>query len=136
MTDVSIKAAIDDARALLDALLASDWRDIHVETGGTEIFIAREGGGANPMRASPEPAGEVSRKDKTTLTVTAPHVATLVSVAAIGSVVTQGDTVATIVVLDEQEAVPAPVSGRVATVHVEEGALIEFKTPILDIVAS
>jgi len=136
MTTGTDKAAINDARALLDALLASDWGDVHVTSGGTEIFIARAAGGANPMRTSSEPAVEALRGGGTTSTVTAPHVATLVSVVPIGSNVTQGERVATIEVLNEEEMVLAPVSGRVSVVHAEQGRLLEFKTPILDIVAS
>ena len=135
MTTGTDKAAINDARALLDALLASDWRDVHVTSGGTEIFIARAGGGANPMRASAEPVVSVSGEAGMTSTV-APHVATLVSVAQIGADLTQGDIAATIEVLGEEETILAPVSGRVAMVHVEKGGLIEFNMPILEIAAS
>lgn len=136
MTTGTDKAAINDARALLDALLASDWRDVHVTSGGTEIFIARAGGGANPMRASAEPVVSVSGEAGMTSTVAAPHVATLVSVAQIGADLTQGDIAATIEVLGEEESILAPVSGRVAMVHVEKGGLIEFNMPILEIAAS
>lgn len=136
MTTGTDKAAINDARALLDALLASDWRDVHVTSGGTEIFIARAGGGANPMRASAEPVVSVSGETGMTSTVAAPHVATLVSVAQIGADLTQGDMAATIEVLGEEETILAPVSGRVAIVHVEKGGLIEFNMPILEIAAS
>lgn len=136
MTTETNTAAINDARALLDALLASDWRDLHVTSGGTEIFIARAGGGANPMRASAEPVVSAVKEAGTTSTVMAPHVATLVSVAQIGADLTQGDIAATIEVLGEEETVLAPVSGRVAMVHVEQGGLLEFKMPILEIAAS
>ena len=136
MTTGTDKAAINDARALLDALLASDWRDVHVTSGGTEIFIARAGGGANPMRASAEPVVSVSGEAGMTSTVAAPHVATLVSVAQIGADLTQGDIAATIEVLGEEETILAAVSGRVAMVHVEKGGLIEFNMPILEIAAS
>lgn len=135
MTTGTNKAAIDDARALLDALLASDWRDLHVTSGGTEIFIARPGGGANPMRASAEPV-ESAVSEAGTTAITAPHVATLVSTAQIGANLSQGEIAATIEVLGEEETVLAPVAGRVAMVHVEPGALLEFKMPILEIAAS
>lgn len=136
MTTDSNKAAINDARALLDALLANDWCDVHVSTGGTEIFIARERGRVNPMPATAASCARDSGEGETISAVSAPHVATLVSVVPVGSVVAQGEIVARIAVLDEEEGLPAPVSGRVAMVHVEVGVLLEFKMPILDIGAS
>jgi acetyl-CoA carboxylase biotin carboxyl carrier protein len=131
----SLQSAIDDARALLDTLLSSDWQDIHVVSGETEIFIAREGGRPNPMRrastvAAPALVAEATGQDDV---VTAPHVATIVEVLAIGTQVESGARVATIRVLDTEETVSAPHAGIVTAIHAETGVLVEFKAPILSL---
>lgn len=129
MTKGPIAAAIDDARALLDALLANDWRDAHVAVGDTEIFIARAGGRPNPMVAAPVPApAHAAARGQA---VTAPHVATLVSTAPLGASVDTGQAVATIRVLGDETAVLAPFAGRIAALSAAPGALLEFGMPIV-----
>lgn len=132
MSESFNKAAIDNARALLATLLESGWSELHVVSGETKIFIARDGGRANPMREAPAASAEPAVAGAMT-TVTAPHVATLVSAAAPGSSIEKGAVIATIAVLDEEEPVLAPVSGRVLAVHADPGALVEFKTPLVDL---
>jgi biotin carboxyl carrier protein len=118
----------------MDTLLASGWKDIHVVSAGTEIFIAREGGRSNPMRqAAAAPATAVAPTPLEAEVVTAPHVASVVSVLAVGTIVSAGDRVATIRVLDEEEIISAPSAGSVAAIHVDAGALIEFKAPIVSL---
>ena len=135
-----LQSAIDDARALLDTLLTSGWQDIHVESGTTEIFIARDGGRSNPMRqvpAFPVAASAAQEEPEDQVhSVTAPHVATVVDVAAIGTWVDDGARVATIRVLDVEEMVAAPHAGTIIAIHAEVGALVEFMTPILSLGAS
>jgi acetyl-CoA carboxylase biotin carboxyl carrier protein len=136
----TLQSAIDDARALLDTLLASDWQEIHVASGTTEIFIARDGGRPNPMRqaaVSPVAAsGGLEAPEEQAQAVTAPHVATIVSLVAIGTQVDSGARIATIRVLDTEEVVAAPWAGTVTAIHADVGALVEFKTPILSLGAS
>lgn len=137
MTDPT-DAAIHDARALLQTLMASDWREVHVRSGEAEIFIAREGGGANPMRASApiasvEPASPLAATSGSNVVVTAPHVATLTDALSVGTVVSAGQTVATLRVLDQTEAVEAPVAGAITSVSAAAGDLLDFKAPILSI---
>jgi len=131
-------AAINDARALLQTLMASDWREVHVRSGEAEIFIARQGGGANPMRepapmAAVEPASPVAAKSESNVVVTAPHVASLTEVLPVGTVVSAGQTVATLRVLDQSDAVEAPVAGVIASVDAAVGDLLDFKASILSI---
>lgn len=129
-------AAINDARALLDALLGSDWREIHVVSGDTEIFIARNGAGANPMRAVPAaPVAEAASPLPPVVekAVTAPHVATLVEAVSVGTRVEAGQTVATLHVLDEPIAVAAPGAGTVVRVDASPGELLDFGAPLLTI---
>ncbi len=128
--------AIDDARALLDTLLANDWQELHVVSGDTEIFLARNGGGANPMRAAP-PAAPVavppppSPAPASERSVTAPHVATLVDALPVGTRVAAGDRVATLHVLDDREDVAAPVAGTILRVDATPGALLDYGASLL-----
>ncbi|ASY44098.1 hypothetical protein CJD35_06260 [Sphingobium xenophagum] len=135
-SDNNMDRAITDARALLDTLVSSDWQELHVVSGETEIFIARAGGGFNPMRlgaavadaeltAAPAAGPETS--------VTAQHVATLVQVLPVGTDLKEGDILATIRVLDTEEAIPAPVAGRIASLSADVGSLVEYGMPILSI---
>jgi biotin carboxyl carrier protein len=129
-------AAIDDARALMDALLAAGWREIHVVNGETELFIARDDGGPNPMRAvSAQPADEApqARAAGAEHVVKAPHVATFVSVSPEGSWVEQGEALARLSVLDEEEDLAAPVSGYVGASSFASGDLIEFGDVVVTI---
>ncbi|KMS58752.1 biotin/lipoyl-containing protein [Sphingobium cupriresistens] len=128
-------AAIDDARALLDTLLTHGWQQLHVASGDTEIFLARDGGCANPMRVAALPDAVViptPQAGPETL-VSAPHVATLEQALAAGTQVTVGQTVATVRVLDEQEDIAAPVSGTIVRVDAAPGALLEYGAPLLSI---
>lgn len=137
--------AINDARALLQTLMASDWREVHVRSGEAEIFIAREGGGANPMR-EPAPTASTAQtavavslaevKEVSDTVVTAPHVATLMEALSAGSVVSAGQTVASLRVLDETQTVAAPVSGIIVRLSAAVGDLLDFKAPILSIAQS
>lgn len=125
--------AINDARALLDALLANDWREIHTRSGDVEIFIARDGGAPNPMRdvAPPARAAPVAREPDQA--VTAPHIATLAEVLPAGTKVTRGQTLATLRVLDDSHPVEAPVGGTITRLDAAIGDLLDYKAPILSI---
>lgn len=127
--------AIDDARALLGTLLSGGWQELHVVSGNTEIFIAREGGRPNPMRqalaAAAPPASTAAPQVEEV--VTAPHVATVVDVLPVGTTVAAGERIATIRVLDGEEIVASPAAGRVAAIHAAAGALVEYKAPIVSL---
>lgn len=129
--------AITDARALLDTLLTSGWRELHVISGDTEIFIARQGGGFNPMRASAPPAmpvpAPVSAAVEQDTVVKAPHVATLVDLLPVGTMITAGQKIATVRVLDESEAIEAPISGTIIRHEAAAGALVDYGAVLLAI---
>jgi biotin carboxyl carrier protein len=125
------EAAVDDARALLDALVTSDWQDMHVVAGGTEIFIAKTAGRANPMReALASIAPELSASTETH-DVRAPHVATFVGAVSIGSRVAAGDRVATLRVLDDEQELLADASGTVVGHPAVAGALLDFGASVV-----
>lgn len=128
--------AITDARALLDTLVSSAWLELHVVSGETEIFIARAGGGINPMCVIAAPAEAVlpaSPVDGAETCVTAQHVATLVDIVPVGTHLQAGEPVATIRILDVEETIPSPVAGRIISLSADVGALVEYGTPILNI---
>jgi|GEM_PF-2693471 len=130
-------AAINDARALLDTLLTSGWLQLHVASGDTEIFLARDGGGTNPMRmiaAAPLIAAPAAQAGPETV-VPMPHVATLEQALAVGTQVVAGQTVATVRVLEEQEDIAAPISGTIVRVDAVPGVLLEYGAPLLSIAA-
>jgi biotin carboxyl carrier protein len=136
MNATTRKAAIDNARALLDSLGENNWATVHVVSGDVEIFIATANGRENPMRAVQSPAAPAAPSDANVSTVTAPHVATVVTVVAQGVSIAQGAPLATIAVLGDEEVLTAPGAGRVSNVHVAAGMLVEYGTPLLDIAAS
>lgn len=127
--------AINNARALLDTLLSSQWREVHVVSGDTEIFLARNGGGANPMRAPAPVAAPVTaiveRDVASEHIVTAPHVATLVDTIPAGTAVAPGQKIGTIRVLDTLEAIEAPVAGTIARIEAADGDLLDYGTAVL-----
>ena len=125
--------AINDARALLATFVAGDRAYVHVESGGTEIFIAREGGIANPLRTVADPpAAPATTAPLSVDRLTAPHVATIVSVLPVGSEVAAGEAIATLSVLGEKESLPAAKAGPVTKVLAEPGALVGYGDPIAE----
>ena len=127
-------AAIDDARALIDALLENGWQEVHICDGETEIFIARDGAGFNPMRGMSEPQlpppTTVSDARKV---IVSPHVATVVWVQAAGTTVASGDPVARLSVLEDEEIISASKAARVIDVMVHSGTLVEYGSPLLEL---
>lgn len=126
--------AIDDARALMDALLASDWQELHVRSEGLEIFLAREGGGPNPMLAGAAqgaaPGAVQPTADRHRLT--APHVATVTWVAEVGTVLAAGQPAIRLAVLGDETDMPTKQAGRVSLIHAEIGQLVEFGQCLLE----
>lgn len=129
-----VAQAINDARALLDTLLASGWGEVHVVSGDTEIFIARQRGAPNPMRAAPPEAGSgATVPPAPERLVSAPHVATLVDALPLGTVVAVGDAIATLRVLEDREIVEAPVAGTIVRIDATIGSLLDYGAPLLAI---
>lgn len=133
MSGDAASRAINDARALLATFVDDGRTHVLVESGGTSIFIAREGGVANPLRAPAAPPSAVVADAATTVAVLiAPHVATVVSVLPVGHDVAAGETVATLSVLGETEALTAEKAGRLAAVISEPGALVGYGDAIIE----
>jgi acetyl-CoA carboxylase biotin carboxyl carrier protein len=123
--------AVDDARALIDALLASEYQELHVRGEGFEIFLARAGGGPNPMLAGVEEVPAQAAEPG--LSITAPHVATIAWVAAEGTVLAAGDVLARLEVLGEESELLALQAGRVVRILARPGQLVEYGEPIAEL---
>jgi len=136
----SAAQAIDDARALLETFLSSGWDEMHVVSGGTEIFLAQPRGGSNPMRMAPPVAAATPLPAVATpvagpqFEVKAPHVATLVSVLAVGTQVAAGQGIATVRVLDEESELTASAAGTIVAVAAAPGDLLDYAAPVASIV--
>lgn len=128
-TGSPIVKAIDDARLLIDAMRASNWRELQVVVDGTELFIARDGGRPDPMRGSVAPAGTGYGTPHETV-IRAPHVGTIVDTVRQGTQLKAGQTVATIRVLGDLALITTSAAGRVIAFHATTDALVEFGAPI------
>lgn len=130
-----IAAAIDDARAFMDALLQSDWQELHIARNGFELFIARDGGGPNPMvEVAADDQADSPVAAASPVMISSPHVATVVWLAAQGDYVAAGEPVARLSVLDEEFEIKAGGSGRIRMVSAAPDQLVEFGLPLLQII--
>ncbi|WP_225008859.1 hypothetical protein [Novosphingobium percolationis] len=140
--DDNARRAIDNARALLDAMLAGGWNEVCVTGEEGDYFLARQPGTVNPLlvveAALPGPAPAlvaVGSAQFETLTVKAPHVGTVVWLAPVGQAVAEGEVVARLAVLDETLDVPAAKAGKVAAQVARIDDLAEFATPLIELAA-
>lgn len=126
---------VSDTRALMRMFVQSSYRDLYIRSGDVRIFMARDGGGVNPMMATARiaPAANCVPHAGTTWQLTAPHVATLIWTAAAGDFVEQGAAIARIALLDEEIELTADAGGTVQAVRVFPGGLIEFDDVILTV---
>lgn len=127
-----MKHMIDNARVLLAQLVRSDWRELHVRTPDGEIFIARDGGGPNPMRQAAGAAAPLA-DDANLLTVAAPHVADVAWLLPVGATVAAGGVVARLDLLGETVEVSAGEAGTVARWFATVGDCVEYDAPLVGI---
>lgn len=119
---------IEEARAILALFARSNRRDLHVRTGGYEMFFALPGGAANPMlRAAPA--------TETCEPVQAPHLGLFFAALAAGALVEPDTVIGQIEVLGEREDVVAGLAGRLEAMLVADGVLVEYAQPLARIAA-
>lgn len=111
-------------RALMAAFVKSPWRDLHVRSGGWEIFLAKADGAANPMMAAPDGP-----------TLDAPHLGLFFATLASGAAFDAGAVIGQIELLGEREDIRADMAGRIDAVLAEDGALVEYGAPLLRLAA-
>lgn len=131
---------ITDTRALLRLFEQSDYGELYVREGDYQLFLARTAGRTNPLRrgasVTPVPLAAPEAKPSAAIMVTAPHIASLISALPVGSAVAAGDIVARIALLDEEIDIAAEQAGMVDAILAQPGALVEYATPILSLVAA
>ncbi|MCX7283882.1 MAG: hypothetical protein NTX28_07535 [Novosphingobium sp.] len=141
--DDEARSAITNARALLDAMLAGGWEQVCITGEEGDYFLARVPGTPNPLLApaavalpAVEPAsGQQTSVGSQTHTVKAPHVGTVVWIAAVGAVIGKGETAARIAVLDETMEIAASNAGVVSSHAAKIGDLVEYAHDLVTLVA-
>ena len=134
--DEGARKAIDNARALTVTMLEQGWSTVHIASSEGEFFLAKGSGHRDPLSpgatvvAAP-PAPPVAPAAAPAVDVKAPHVATIVFLASVGSVVAAGQSIATLRVLDTTSEVAAPAAGTIAGQGAAEGDLAEFGTVLV-----
>jgi biotin carboxyl carrier protein len=132
---------VTDTRALLRLFRQSGYGDFHLRSGDFEMFVARPGGGANPLRAvaaveAVPPSQTAVPSAATERLVSAPHIASFVSALPVGSAVAAGDAVARIELLGEPIDLVAEGPGMVTEVMAQPGALVEYAAPLVRLLAA
>lgn len=125
-----MSAAVDEVRAMLALFAKSRWRDLHLRSGGWEIFLAKPGGAANPMVAAAAAATA-----EIIATLEAPHLGLFYADVATGDTVAEGTVLGQLEVLGEREDLRAERPGRVAAILAEDGALVEYGIPLIRLAA-
>jgi acetyl-CoA carboxylase biotin carboxyl carrier protein len=117
---------------LLRRFADADWRDLYVRTARYTLFIAKAGGGPNPML---RPAGQSEAVARQSLgyTIAAPHVGTVASIAPVGEEVESGSSVIRLAVLGETVEVRSEHAGIVTDLLAQPGDLVQYDTPLLRI---
>lgn len=133
---------ITTTRALLRMFEQSGYGDLHVRIGDYALFVARTGGRADPLRiVVPEQRSAVAAtapvlpKSAASSTISAPHIATMLSAIPVGSAIQVGDHVARIALLGEAIDLTADHAGIVEAVMAQPGALLEYGAPIVTIIS-
>lgn len=123
MTDASL---FNQARALLFQFERSKAKALRFETAGLKVFFSRDGA----FRAWQAPAAALPVSEGTP--VNAPHLATITGLVPSGTMVTAGEAVAMLRVLDRATPLLAEACGAVAW-DCDEGQLVEFGQRLLSL---
>ncbi|WOF73586.1 acetyl-CoA carboxylase biotin carboxyl carrier protein [Parvibaculaceae bacterium PLY_AMNH_Bact1] len=141
----------DLIRQLADILTETDLSEIEVETDDLKVRVARQSQVVNvaapvaaapaPVAAAPTPAAAPEGGSKATHpgAVPSPMVGTVYVAAepgaaafvSVGTQVTQGQTVLIVEAMKTMNQIPAPKSGTVKEILVEDGQPVEFGEPLL-----
>ncbi len=118
-----------EARALLRTFLKSDWKSCDIVTDRLTLFASRDPAirahQARQVLAAPAPIP--------TIDLCAPHLGTLVCLAALGTRLEPGTVYGRVAVLDEERDMVADQAGNVAWHHQQAGALVECGQPLMSL---
>lgn len=134
--DDNARKAVDNARAFSVTMIEQGWGTVHVSSADCEVFLTRSEGRSDPLSPAavapaPVAAAVVAPAAAPAIDVTAPHVATVVSLLAVGTVVQAGQAVATLRVLDETSEVAAAAAGTIEAHGITAGELAEYGTRLV-----
>lgn len=140
----------DLIRELANLLTETDLSEIEVEHGDTRVRVARNAGPvaapapvaavSAPLPAAPEPAKPTSTDPSTDPgAVLSPMVGTAYSspepggrpFVDVGQTVREGQTVLIVEAMKTMNQIPAPRSGTVTAILVEDGQPVEFGEPLM-----
>lgn len=144
------KVTTDDLAALIQIFDASDWTELHLTVGGTELFLSKDANAIAPGRAAhpaptaapaaaPAPAKADAAVPHGWVTVRAPNLGTFYRApkpgappfVTIGQAVTAETEICLIEVMKLFTAVRAGSAGVVREVYVSDGELVEFEQPLM-----
>jgi predicted deacylase len=128
-------SAISEIRALLVQFERSALHDFYLRSPDWSVFMAREGGSANPMLASGDKA-DGADLTAPSVAVLAPHLGLFEPACAIFDVVGQGALIGRIDVLGRITEVFSTQSGRVKALSVPVNGLVEFGDKLVEITAA
>ena len=122
-------ASLNDVRALMDTFVSQGWRSVVIRVDDCEFLFSRDTllERALPVAATSGTLAAAPVAANVNLqSVLAPHVATLIEIAAVGSKVTKGGQVAVLSVLEERVEIFATASGHILEHKAKLGALVEY----------
>lgn len=127
---------LHEVRALLLQFERSTLKDLYFRSGDWAVFMARPGGGANPMLGAAPVAGEAARAPAVVEATTAPHLGLFEPRCAVGDAVEAGAVVAVLDVLGRKTDVAAKVAGRVRALGAARDALVEYGQVLVELEAA
>lgn len=130
-----METLIREMRALLVQFAHSSLQDLYFRKGDWSVFLARPGGGANPMAAGdvPDEIQGIADVPPSLIALRAPHLGLFEPACAEGESVSAGAVIGTIDVLGRKTDVVADKAGRIAHVLVPANDLVEFGEPLVQI---
>lgn len=127
-----METLIREMRAMLLQFKHSPLKDLYFRRGDWAVFLARPGGGANPMLATEDTAPTVAAAPAPRVLLSAPHLGLFEPACAAGDTVAAGALLGTIDVLGRRTDVLAQVSGRIAQVLVPANDLVEYGATLIE----
>ena len=129
-----METLIREMRAMILQFEHSPLKDLYFRRGDWAVFLARPGGGANPMLAADDDAAApiVAAVAAPRVLLSAPHLGLFEPACAAGDTVAAGALLGTIDVLGRRTDVLAQVSGRIAEVLVAANDLVEYGAALIE----
>lgn len=118
---------IAQVRALMREFRKTDLVELKGRAGEWEIFLARNGAGPNPFGVASSTAA-TDRPESDGNIVRADHLGLFTASLAPGEVVSEGQEIGSLTVLDRKTPVVAPVPGQI--ISVADDGLVEFGAEI------